>query len=83
MHERGAVPPEPQVQLVAFATLLPLGDAISWVKRYSDVYKHKYPSSFVEFALVSVSSIDALTAEELSEADVQLVESLPQAVESF
>ncbi len=68
---------------MAFATLLPLGDAVSLVKQHSDVYKLKYPSMAVEFSLISVSKIDSLTADELKQADVQLVEQLPQSVEEF
>ncbi|KJK06098.1 hypothetical protein UB46_43105 [Burkholderiaceae bacterium 16] len=44
-------------RMVAFATLLPLNDALQQIKAYSDVYKQKYTMTALDFRLISVANI--------------------------
>lgn len=70
-------------RLVAFATRLPLRDALVRIRRYQDAFKAHYTVRSVEFRLVAVSNIDDLSDQQLDAAQVELVEHLKQSAQDF
>jgi len=54
-----------RARLVAYATALPLNDAMHQMKAYCDVYRQKYTMTALTFRLVSVATIDGNSDEAL------------------
>jgi hypothetical protein len=71
-----------ETDLRGFVTNLPLGEAIERIDKYSRAYGSRHIAA-IEYRLVSITTIDDLTEEQIRMADTHLVEKLPQSVEDF
>ena len=71
-------------KLMAFATKLPLGEALQKIWVHQKAFKARYPKTIVvEYSLIQTALIEDLSSEILAKAGVCLVETLPQMPEDF
>lgn len=73
---------ESRERLVAFATYVPLGEAIEKISTYEQAFNAHYLMA-VNFRLLQVNKIDDLTKQQLDMVEVQLIEDLNQKPEDF
>lgn len=63
-----------RTRLAAYASLLPLNDALHQLKSYADVYRQKYTMTVLSFRLVSVATIgDDSDASMLLDLGVEMI----------
>lgn len=62
-------------RVVGFVTNFPLAEAIDVLREYEEVYQKKYEWTAVNYRLLSVSTIEDLSADSISKARINCIES--------
>lgn len=69
-------------KVISMATRKPLGEALLFLKTYTDAYAARYPLA-LEFRVLTVTTVFDLTAEQLEAGHIEDLDRLPQRVEDF
>ncbi|MDR3389933.1 MAG: hypothetical protein P4L92_23090 [Rudaea sp.] len=65
--------------LIAFATELPLADALQRIKEYERAFNGDRTSLGMTLSLIGVTTVDAVALEIFNSVNVRMVETLPKS----